>query len=356
MRICQEKEEPFFLYLPTNTPHVPNLVADTYAAPYAGKGPALFYGMIANIDENMGEMDAFLRETGLRDNTIFIFLTDNGTSQGHNVFNAGMRGHKRSYYDGGHRVPCFIRWPAAGLEGPADIDALTHCQDLLPTLIDLCGLDVSAGMTFDGVNLAGLLRNEEQRLEDRMLFVQYEAYPQKGAGTVLWNNWRLVNGNELYDIAADPGQDQNVIAQYPDITEKMQQEYDAWWERSLPEFEQKRYIHIGSDRADQMMLYSSDWQGDYADNPGNLFKGDAIGAWDIIVEQAGRYEFSLYRWAPESDLLLVDAARLRGRSGGAIPIAGARLKVGSFDETKPATAFYRRPAAGKNPIGDLVPG
>ena len=70
--------------------------------------------MIANIDENMGEMDAFLRETGLRDNTIFIFLTDNGTSQGHNVFNAGMRGHKRSYYDGGHRVPCFIRWPAAG--------------------------------------------------------------------------------------------------------------------------------------------------------------------------------------------------------------------------------------------------
>lgn len=114
---CQSEQKPFFLYLPTNTPHVPELVAAHYAAPYTGKYqgtmmPKDFYGMIANLDENVGKLEAFLKQTGLRDNTILIFLSDNGTQNGgaEKIFNAGMRDRKTSVYEGGHRVPLFVRW------------------------------------------------------------------------------------------------------------------------------------------------------------------------------------------------------------------------------------------------------
>ena len=88
--------------------------------------------MIANIDENLGKLEAFLTENNLRDNTILIFMTDNGTVIGDKVFNAGMRGHKTMPYDGGHRVPLFVRWPAGKLGEPRDIDTLAHSTDILP--------------------------------------------------------------------------------------------------------------------------------------------------------------------------------------------------------------------------------
>jgi len=107
MRGCHRRGEPFFKYLATNAPHGPLWVPDHYRDPYRDrvKHPqASFFGMIANIDENMGRLEAFLNETGLRDNTIVIFMTDNGTATGQEVFNAGMRGRKGALYEGGHRV------------------------------------------------------------------------------------------------------------------------------------------------------------------------------------------------------------------------------------------------------------
>ena len=133
---------------------------------------ASFYGMIANIDENFGRLDAYLTESGLRDNTILIFLGDNGTATGEDVYNAGMRGKKRSLFEGGHRVPCFIRWPSGGLPGPRQIDEPTQCQDLLPTLIDLCGLESPEPADFDGVSLARPLRNEGDRRPDAICSVR----------------------------------------------------------------------------------------------------------------------------------------------------------------------------------------
>ncbi len=145
--------KPFFVYLPLNAPHVPLLVPEKYSKPYADQPPGIaqFLGMMANIDENMGRLTAMLDAKGLSDNTILIFMTDNGGTFGVPVFNAGMRGKKMELYEGGHRVPCFIRWPGGKLGPPRDIDALTEAQDLLPTLADLCGLKVPAGARFDGV-------------------------------------------------------------------------------------------------------------------------------------------------------------------------------------------------------------
>lgn len=146
------RSRPFFLYLPTNAAHEPYLVDKKYSQPYEEKGvsPVMsaFYGMITNIDENAGRFLARLREPGLAENTIFIYMNDNGTAAGFGAryesekwkgFNAGMRGGKGTPYDGGHRAACFMRWPAGGFE-TRDIPRLAAHIDILPTLIDLAGL------------------------------------------------------------------------------------------------------------------------------------------------------------------------------------------------------------------------
>ncbi len=158
-------KEPFLCYIPTNAPHGPLFVPEKYREAYAGQkeGVARFFGMLANIDENVGELDAFLRENSLAENTILIFMTDNGGTAGVPVFNAGMRGRKIELYEGGHRVPCFIRWPDGKLREPGDIAELTAVQDILPTLVDLCGLDAPQKAKFDGVSLASLLRGETEQ-------------------------------------------------------------------------------------------------------------------------------------------------------------------------------------------------
>jgi len=120
-------------------------VDEKYSTPYRrDKLPADFYGMIANIDENMGRMEEFLRRTGLRDNTIVIFMTDNGGTAGVRTYNAGLRAGKTTYYDGGHRVPCFVRWPVGRLRPPADVDVPTQIQDLLPTLSDYVPISIGS--------------------------------------------------------------------------------------------------------------------------------------------------------------------------------------------------------------------
>lgn len=168
---CHRKGQPFFAYIPTNTPHVPEQVAgkysDTYQGTYDGKEiPHNFFGMIANIDENIGKLEVFLHDQGLRDNTILLFLTDNGTqsAKAMQIFNAGMRSKKTSLYEGGHRVPLFVRWIDGRLVHGSDISELTQVQDILPTLADLCGLDLS-GASLDGNSLSGLLKGEQMELE-----------------------------------------------------------------------------------------------------------------------------------------------------------------------------------------------
>ena len=143
-----------------------------FSEPYAEQNVKLanFYGMIANIDENVGTLRSFLKEEGLFENTIFIFTTDNGTAAGAKVFNDGMRGNKGSEYDGGHRVPMFINWPAgklgAGMDettGGGDVNQITAHVDVLPTLIDLCGIASPEGVKFDGSSICLLYTSPSPR-------------------------------------------------------------------------------------------------------------------------------------------------------------------------------------------------
>jgi arylsulfatase len=301
------RKEPFFLYLPLNAPHGPLFVPDKYREPYRHLEPriASFFAMIANIDENIGKLEAFLRESGLRENTILIFATDNGTATADTVYNAGMRGKKVSLYDGGHRVPSFVRWPNGKLRHSADVDELTRMQDILPTLIDLCGLKHEPAQPFDGTSLAGLLRGQATALGDRMLVTQYtrlnDSRPKKGDGVVLWKKWRLVANTELYNVAADPAQARNVISDHPDVAEKMRAHYEQWWAAIEPRVYDFVPVHIGSSQENPCLLSPCEWQDVFLDQQGQVRRQKRNGIWTLFVEREGEYEFSLRRWPIEAD-------------------------------------------------------
>ena len=338
---CQSEQKPFFAYLPINTPHVPELVAPEYAAPYQGTHqgtpmPKNFYGMIANIDENVGKLEAFLQQAGLRDNTIMIFLSDNGTQSGPaaKIFNAGMRDKKTSVYEGGHRVPLFVRWIDGKLQHGTDLSELTQVQDLLPTLIDLCGLRAGEAK-FDGVSLKDLLTGRQTKLADRMCVSQYRVDGGKwSSAVVMWNKWRLLAGNKLYDLGNDPHQDNDLQREHPEIVGKMNAFYDAWHAAAKPLFDLPRPITLGSAQANPQTLYANDWLGGYCDNRGGLIQGEATGTWDLLVDRDGTYEFELRRWPEESGKALSEAFANSTNSGsGARPIAKAQLRVADFNAT-----------------------
>src|SRR5690606_16136082 len=173
MRARAAGGEPFFAFIPTNTPHMPLWPPPGYEHLYAGEvqpNVAAFFQMIANLDDNIGRMDQWLRDAGLFDDTLVVFLGDNGGTVGRTLFNAGLKDSKASHYEGGHRVPCFVRWPAGGLGGARRIDTPTQVQDLLPTVLELC--DVPArGTRFDGRSLVPLVR--DGTFAERLLIVQY---------------------------------------------------------------------------------------------------------------------------------------------------------------------------------------
>jgi len=350
------RKEPFFCYLPTNTPHGPAWVDEKYAAPYKKPGlPANFFGMIANLDENLGRLDRFLTESGLKENTLLVFMTDNGATAGFNVYNAGMRERKTQVYDGGHRVPCFVRWPAAGFRTGRDVSTPAQMQDILPTVIELCGAKAPAEAKLDGRSLAPLLKDPAGKIADRMLVVQYGQIPKKDDACVIWNHWRLVYGKELYDIKADPGQKADVASKHADVVNRMKAHYDLWWAGVEGRIKDFAPISIGAEQENPTELTSADWQDIYADNVGhisNVAGGPRGGPWTIFVEREGNYEISLTRWPPHQKLALTASRAVQQLTAGEIiagkglPIAGAKLAVAGHEasvktQPKDTAAVFR---------------
>jgi arylsulfatase len=341
-----KRNEPFFVYLPTNAAHAPHWVPDKYKRLYQGRGPAAFFGMMANLDENLGRLDAFLRQHGLFDDTILVYMNDNGATAGANVYNAGMRGRKTTYYEGGHRAACFVRWPAGGLRKPCDLDALTEVQDIFPTLIDLCGVPKPAAAKFDGISLAGYLKGTADTLPDRTVVVKYGEQPNgrallKWDSTVMQGKWRLVHGEELYDLRTDPGQKTDIASQHPNIVAKLRDHYERWWAGIEPTLEDFEPISVGADAENPVTLSSADWAKIYCDNMNNLREGKAAnGPWHLLVEKDGTYTIELRRWPKGADAPIAGPVPpFRAKDGGlpagkALPIAKVRLKIADVDETR----------------------
>ena len=243
--------KPFFVYLTPNAPHGPLDVPPEYAARYAGKVPpnvAKFYGMIANIDDNVGRLLGKLKEWNLERDTLVIFMNDNGTATGEGVFNAGMRGKKGTPWLGGTRAAAFWRWP--GTFAPGDITAMTRHIDVFPTLAEIAGarLTPEVRKQVEGRSLLPLLKDPQAPWPDRTLVTHVGRWERGQAAESKYRHcsirnarWQLVcdtpDGRrrwQLFDLRTDAGQKTDVAAEHPEVVKELEAAYDAWWDSILP--------------------------------------------------------------------------------------------------------------------------
>ncbi len=235
--------QPFFAYISTNAPHAPYVCPEEYSKKYDGQGlnaqQQAYYGMVTNIDDNIGRLLAQLKQWDIERDTLVIFMTDNGHPMP-GLFNAGMRSNKGSPYQGGTRVPSFWRWPGKLKEG-VDVSKLTAHIDILPTLAEITGAKLPENVALDGRSLVPLLADASAAWPDRHVFVHVGRWPRGQVAqakfekcAVRSSRFRLVNNSELFDILADPGETTNVIDQYPQQVAVMRKAYDQWWSEILP--------------------------------------------------------------------------------------------------------------------------
>lgn len=327
MRYIKEvKDEPFFIYLASNTPHSPYKVAPKYAEPYLKQGlpekRANYFGMIANMDENMGRLLKFLDYEKLSENTIVVFTTDDGASAGafntHDKsvdgfpvdgFNSGMRGRKASAYEGGHRTFCFIKLP--NQKKGNEIDINSGVWDIFPTLADFCDVEIPKILDIDGKSLKSAIEGKESKdLNDRTMFVQLHGgvglKHLKGAphhyleSAVIKNNWRLVNGKELYNLENDLLQENDIASIHPKLVTQLQNEYKQWFKQTTKRINKPCRFIIGDETEPEVELtaddlYMSDGNSPFAANHVNNLN-QQNGPWKIKVANTGIYLIQASRY------------------------------------------------------------
>jgi arylsulfatase len=254
----ENRDKPFFLYFPTTIPHlalqVPQDSLDEYAGtfpetPYpGGKGylpqrqpRAAYAAMITRLDRDIGTLLAMLTEFGLDDNTIVVFTSDNGPlydkygGTDDEFFNSagGLRGRKGSYYEGGFREPCIVRWK--GHIPPGTVSSrVVGAEDWCPTLFELIGANDGIPADIDGISFAPTLLDKVQQPRP---FLYRESPSYGGQQCVRVGEWKAIRTNlnpnpkaknqepgalELYDLASDPTESKNVAADHPDIVERLE--------------------------------------------------------------------------------------------------------------------------------------
>lgn len=333
--VSGQRERPFFCWLAYNAPHTPSQTPDRYFDKFKAKGfddtTAAFYGMCENLDDNVGRLLAKLDELRLAENTIVVFLTDNGGTGGVKHFNAGMRGGKGSVHEGGSRVPCFIRWPKQ-LREPRVVEHIAAHIDLMPTVLDLCGVASPKDVKFDGRSLRPLLEGRESGWPERTLFThnpinETNRYP----GAVRTPRWRLVreikgpmggsrakgnDGNatawQLYDMPADPAEEHDLAQQYPDLVAKLRREYEVWFDDISLRGVKRLPIPVGHAEENPVELHAPQayFDGSLKFFGGPGFAHDWLTNWsdpksrvwfEIAVAQAGNYDVSLRYACPKTE-------------------------------------------------------
>ncbi len=317
--IEEHKDEPFFCYIATNAPHGPLNVENHYTELYLDEAPnesrARFYGMVTNIDENVGLLRDKLEALGLSENTIVVFMTDNGSCGGVDLdkddhvdekdynHNSGMRGKKGSPYEGGHRVPFILHCPLECIKLDRDIKELTSYVDFMPTILDLCQIKPPSDRVFHGLSLKDRIDEKEQpELQNRIVVsdTQRQAHPIKWRlSSVMKENWRLVNGNELYDLSVDPAQKNNIIDQKPDLLPSLKAAYEEWWDLVSEQYHRDTPFALG-ETEETVILTTHDIRNEASDavwNQTQVRSGESVnGYWAVDIRRAGRYRIELRRW------------------------------------------------------------
>ncbi|GDY18808.1 arylsulfatase [Verrucomicrobiota bacterium] len=301
--IDENKAGPFFCYLATYSPHAPVKSPDEFKAPFVGKVDAEaadYLGMVANLDYNLGRLMKHLRDRGQAENTIVIFMNDNGATHGLDVYNAGMRGSKATIWQGGSRAMSFWSWP--GKWQPHAVRNLTAHLDVLPTLCEYAGVKLPAdlGTRLEGFSLRPLLESSAPISwhDDRLLFHHVGRWPsglaaahKHAMASVQTGDYLLVRSRpcddpackryssqcttlrsveagatkatytkanaqlhwgvtppgrwSLFDLKNDILCKQDLAAQKPELASKLAAAYDQWWDTLFPTM-----IQLGGDKGE----------------------------------------------------------------------------------------------------------
>ncbi|MGA2660269.1 MAG: arylsulfatase [Verrucomicrobiota bacterium] len=319
--ISRQSSRPFFIYLAYNAPHVPLQVPEKYYAryrdadltvPQSGGHPvgrwdhettARVYAMCECIDDNIGRLLARLDELKIAENTMVIFLTDNGPQQPR--YNSGLLDLKGNTHEGGVRVPFFVRWPGHFEAGRAVGRIAAHI-DVAPTLLELCGVPKPAGVRFDGISLVPLLKGESGDWPERTLYFQWHRgdVPELNrACAAVSQPYKLVQPRgaegraaafpprfELYDYAADPLEMTNLAAAKPEVVARMREGYEAWFKdvTSGRDYSVPPRIWLGAPEQAEVLFTRQDWRG-----PDAGWTPKSIGCWFVDVRRPGEYAVTL---------------------------------------------------------------
>jgi len=327
MQQAKNKKQKFFVYLPTNAPHgpfhdVPEELRTRYMAkdllPLQVSGQveerkefdqdilARIAAMITNIDDNVGRLFARLDQLGITDDTIVIYMVDNGPNTSRFVTDQ-FRGRKSDVHEGGIRSPLWVHWPRRLTAGHQNDTPVAHI-DILPTLLAACGADPPANVKLDGRNFLPLLKGRDIEWPDRNIVIQ----THRGNEPVRYHHfmirdarWKLVHPTgfghtgflkpttfeqlELYDIVADPGETKNLVSEQPEVVARLKQSYDAWFD-DVSSTRQDNYapprIHVGTQHENPVTFTRQDWRD-------GTWEPDSNGHWEIHIASAGTYDIRL---------------------------------------------------------------
>jgi arylsulfatase A-like enzyme len=319
------RDRPFLVWLAFNAPHTPLQVPESYEsryremnlAPeqfpnpgrpipnaYSAETTAKIYGMVENIDDNVGRLLDDLERLDLASRTIVVFLSDNGPQQPR--YNSGFRGLKGTVHEGGIRAPFFVRWPGR-IEADRSIDRIAAHIDLTPTILEACKVPIPPGLRLDGLSLWPLLEGRVQDWPDRTLFFQWHRgdLPQAGrAFAAVSQDYKLVQADgtregswnearppELFHIAEDPFEQRDGASQDPRIVDRLALAYDRWFADVTDDrdYRSPSRVHLGTEHENPSVLTRQDWRG-----PDAGWTPRSLGHWEVQVARTGSYSVRVH--------------------------------------------------------------
>ena len=358
MRFIKEtKDKPFFIYLAPNVTHLPLIVADKYSQRHIANGInpklATFYGMVDNLDENFGRLMECLKKEGELENTILLYTTDDGiqgvaASSSPDTWFKGMRGKKGSKEEGGHRVSCFMTWPAGNIGKAGSLNnTLTSVLDIYPSMLDLCGIKLPKGIDFNGRSFKTYLTKPLAPEDDERVLFFYYFNPKKlddreKINCVIWKNWRLLSSKNLYDISKDLMQENDVAAEHPEVVEKLVAAFDAYHAKGKALVQAPVRIVVGAPAAPVVAMTSQDAYATPVGNPPK-WKGQSFtqrapekleqsyGPYMLDIARDGNYTIKLSRYPLYTGMTFSDGKIKKGETAKVIEkvrmtIAGQTLE------------------------------
>ena len=321
--MAETDERPFFAYLAFNAPHTPLQVPQEYYDSYAGldsvpgqegllqrglgedqlqdqEGLRSLYGMVTNIDDNVGRLLEKLDQLGISQNTLVIFLTDNGPQQYR--FTQGLRGRKGTVFEGGIQVPCYFRWPGR-LAPDRVVNGYAAHIDILPTVLGLAGIPAPDSLQLDGRNLALDLQGLRHEMPEKTLFFQWQrGFPEPYKNIAvrrrpfkLVGHPEIASGLALYNLEEDPGEYRDIRASHPDTFQELKTAFDQWLEEmTQTRAGRKPAICLGCPQEDPVAFNRNDARG----SPGIWTQDAVYGYWDVRVARSGLYRARVHFFEP----------------------------------------------------------